>query len=405
GASLFIILLSGIGLDKIIRSRLIPKAMIITVLITGILFIALSFYLQNPAAMKATNGLWNHLLQMLQAARESYFPAEYYGDPAFVRQAGSFTAQQILISGCTCLLIALLFYLRRFSYSISYIIALLAIFEVFAFARHSLVNFDLFLAQPSALKEFSIEHHGDHRIMYLDNPNIAMSLRLQNIWGFDPSIIGRYAEFMAFTQGHNPNEASQYLSFSRFHPLYNMLRCRYIFSNDASGINIIDTGISMPRLLLIRDWSLITSRDDIFAAMQKADFNPHSTVILETQPYPLPVKTTKQDMVTVINSSTDHLTIEANLSDPAILLITDAYSTGWRAKALRGSVQKKYEVMPANYVLCAVPLSKGSHHFRLEYMPSGFLLGKWISLISLVIYAGLLAIRFFIRPRNYNRKS
>lgn len=402
-ASLFIILLAGSGLDQIIRSQLIPKAIIIIVLFTGVLFIAFSFYLQNPAVIKTADGLWSHLLQMMQATRESYFVTEYYRNPVFVQQAKLFTAKQILIAGCTCLLIALLFYLRRFSHRISHIIALLAIFEIFIFANQSLAYFDFSLTQPSTLKEFSIKHHGDYRILYFDNPNIAMSLKLQNIWGDDPTILGRYAEFMTFTQGYNPNAASQYLSFSRFHPLYNMLRCRYIFSKGENGINIIDTGVSMPRLLLIRDWLLITKRDNIFAAMQNITFDPRKTVILETPPDPLPIKLPQQDIVKITDSSTDHLNVKADLAAPAILLLTDVYSSGWRAKALPGSVQKRYKIMPANYILCAVPLSKGNHYFRLEYLPSGFLVGKWISLISLVIYVGFLVVWFFIKSLHYKQ--
>jgi hypothetical protein len=40
--------------------------------------------------------------------------------------------------------------------------------------------------------------------------------------------------------------------------------------------------------------------------------------------------------------------------------------------------------MPADYVLLAVPLSAGHHEFRLEYLPREYLIGKWISILSLI---------------------
>jgi uncharacterized membrane protein YfhO len=100
--------------------------------------------------------------------------------------------------------------------------------------------------------------------------------------------------------------------------------------------------------------------------------------------------------VEVIDVSTDCLVIKANLKEPAILLITDAYSDGWKAKAFPESIQQEYDIMPANYILRAIPLKKGDHHFFIEYMPEGFKMGRWISSISAVIY--LLALLWFFRP-------
>ena len=79
--------------------------------------------------------------------------------------------------------------------------------------------------------------------------------------------------------------------------------------------------------------------------------------------------------------------MEADLPHPAILLITDAYSNGWRAQPLEGSAQHAYQVLPANYTLQAVPLSAGHHHLQLEYLPAAYQKGKWISLVSLLAFA------------------
>ena len=51
-----------------------------------------------------------------------------------------------------------------------------------------------------------------------------------------------------------------------------------------------------------------------------------------------------------------------------------------------GSAQKKYSVLPADYTLMGVPLSAGTHDFRVEYSPAGFRYGRWISLTCLVGY-------------------
>jgi len=68
-------------------------------------------------------------------------------------------------------------------------------------------------------------------------------------------------------------------------------------------------------------------------------------------------------------SDTDRLVIRADTPAPAILLVTDDYAAGWRARPLPGSVQSRYDVMPANYCLRAMPLKAGHHEIMMEYRP------------------------------------
>ncbi len=278
--------------------------------------------------------------------------------------------------------------MRKFN-KIPYVIVLIAIVEIFIFAKASRATFHLSSIKSAEMKTFKDNHPGDYRILYPypNNPNSTMPLQMHNIDGYDPGVLKRYAEFITFTQGRNPDTANQYLDFSHFHPLFKMLRCRYVFENK---MHYIDSGSTLPLLLLINDWTLIPERNQIFAAMNDAGFNPREKVILQSMPYPKPSKSLKEGNTKIINFSTDHLTIEANLTHPAILLITNLYSQGWQAKPLAKSAQKEYDIIPANYILQAIPLSKGHHIIRVEYLPLAFQIGKWITLISIIIYFGLL---------------
>src|ERR1039457_3301383 len=101
---------------------------------------------------------------------------------------------------------------------------------------------------------------------------------------------------------------------------------------------------------------------------------------------------TNAGTVSLLESSTDYLTLEADVQSPSILLVTDTYAKGWRARPLAGTVQSLYRVLPADYCLRAIPLAVGHHHLRLEYRPAGFVIGKWVSIVSLVVFVGLLAL-------------
>ena len=139
----------------------------------------------------------------------------------------------------------------------------------------------------------------------------------------------------------------------------------------------------MPHLQLVQEYRVISGRDEILQAMDSPSFDPRQQVILETEPNPAPQPSAEKGTVTLLDSSANQLTVEADLPHPAILLITDAYSDGWRARPLDGSAQHTYDVLPANYVLRAIPLSQGHHHIRIEYAPIGFRVGTWISILSL----------------------
>jgi uncharacterized membrane protein YfhO len=113
-------------------------------------------------------------------------------------------------------------------------------------------------------------------------------------------------------------------------------------------------------------------------------------VILEKDPEPAPAPGSDPGTVRLLGTTTDSLTIAANVTRPTLLLITDSYSKYWRAIGLSGSSQSKYQVMPADYTLMAIPLSAGTHLLRLEYAPSGWIIGRWISLASLLIYIAVI---------------
>jgi hypothetical protein len=166
-----------------------------------------------------------------------------------------------------------------------------------------------------------------------------------------------------------------------------MLRCRYLISYDERIYSEFAGGL--PHLLLVDRFRLMTNYHEIFSTLTNADFKMDQEVILESPPDPLPQPAREKGTVTLLESSTDYLKIEAEVGAPALLLITDAYARGWRALALPGSAQARYEVMPANYCLRVIPLAAGRHLLRVEYSPSGYRLGKAVSIAAWAVFLAL----------------
>src|SRR6202043_3228269 len=96
-------------------------------------------------------------------------------------------------------------------------------------------------AMPDSLRQFVAEHPGDYRVLNLSRPNNGFLLGASNLGGNNPAVLRRYAEFITFFQGADPDQATQKLSISKVHPRYSMLRLRYIFVPSADGYHIIES--------------------------------------------------------------------------------------------------------------------------------------------------------------------
>jgi hypothetical protein len=396
-ASLFFAMLAGVGWDHLFKNPPRHSRLALILLIAGVVLGAAALGLRSQAMALQPGNWYSNIFGALNASRQSYLASETYTNPAFVREAGLFACRSLAISSGMLLLLAGLLFGAGFWRPTIYLIALLALAEMVVFGRQSRATFDLASIQSEPMKAFLQKYPGEYRFLCIRNPNLAMWLQKEDIWGYAPLALKRYAEFMAFTQGQSPEEATQYVHFSRPHPLYTMLRCRFIFFPATVGDRVLQAVPVMLHLQLIQSYRVISGRDAILQAMNTPSFDPRTEVILEGEPSPSPVRSTETGLARIVDSSCNQLTIEADLPQPAILLVTDAYSNGWRARPLSGSVQQEYRVMPADYILRAIPLAGGHHHFRLEYRPTAFQLGTWISTVSGILY--FLAVVWCLKGR------
>jgi hypothetical protein len=384
--TLFLVLLATMGFNRMVVDRRVTgQAWMIAVLATVILTCATVAVGQSGSAM-----WWQDVIQAVGDTRESYLSPSVRSHSEFAPIAARSTAWSLGLGALTCAAIAVLMLLAARQPRAVYGLLILAAIEMTVFARSTV---DSFL--PPQMPSFNHPDKDNFRILLTRSPNITTTMKLHNLWGIDPGVPLRYAQFMYHTQGHDPDKATQNLRFLKPHRWYDMLRGAILLVDRPQ--RQIQVGTYMKRLLLIYDYQVIDDREAIFAAMDDAAFNPRSSVVLEYEPDITPTSPTgdaPRAKLVIEDQSTDHLTIRAELASPAILLITDSYSKGWRARALPDSQQQTYQLMPANYVLRAVPLSAGKHHLVIEYMPRGFMIGRWISIIALLVYLGAVGVTF-----------
>jgi hypothetical protein len=130
---------------------------------------------------------------------------------------------------------------------------------------------------------------------------------------------------------------------------------------------------------------VLPSRDEIFRALSSDAFDPRGAVLLESEPPIEPVKGNSIGTAEVMRKTTDDLEVVIDIATPAILLVTNNYSAGWRARSLdRVPVQAEYAIQPADYSFQAIALREGRHRFVIEYNPTSFRVGKWVSVATVL---------------------
>lgn len=81
----------------------------------------------------------------------------------------------------------------------------------------------------------------------------------------------------------------------------------------------------------------------------------------------------------------DEIVVEAETNADAVLVLLEAYDSGWRATIDGGPA----EVMRANVLFRAVRIPPGRHTVRFVYRPPALVWGAGLSLLGLVVTAGL----------------
>src|SRR5438445_12326869 len=105
--------------------------------------------------------------------------------------------------------------------------------------------------------------------MNVTTQNSGMLLDGQDIGGYEATVVRRYAEFMTWSQGGDPNQAMSYVKFVRYDPLFAMLRLRYAVGQRGNELEIGDAPEpAMSHLHLVSSYRVLPDPNAIFDALR-----------------------------------------------------------------------------------------------------------------------------------------
>lgn len=323
---------------------------------------------------------WHAVLGFIERTGESYVTAPEFRDPAFVARATTAAWTQLATTAVVLALLATALALWRRSPSrAAWAIVGLAFVELFVAARADRASGPPDLPYPAVWARAMVRPPGRVMTVAEDWANVAMRAGFLDAYGYDPTVIKRYAMFLAVSQGEDPTKADFVPKVRKPSPLLSALRVGPVFYFQGNQPEVRVLPNPMPRFAWIHRHQTFADTRDVFAALSRPDVDLRTTVLLETHPDPAPADGPDGN-VRVLTETPEQIDIEATTPVPAVLLMTDAYAPGWRAVDPAGS--RQYELLPADGALRAIPLPAGTHRIRIEYVAPLFALGAWISGIT-----------------------
>ncbi len=133
-AAIFLTLLSGYGLEYLIQAPRRGRAIGLIVLVVAAVACAGGFWIHSAAAAGPASA-WGRMAAAVAGTGESYFPADMYGHPEFLKQAATHAGNSLYVAGAAGVLLAvMLFVANRYPRQVAYGVAGLAILEVFVWS-------------------------------------------------------------------------------------------------------------------------------------------------------------------------------------------------------------------------------------------------------------------------------
>ncbi len=391
-ASLFVALLAGAGLDRMIQSDAGARLGVWASGVLSVGLLGLGGWLTVQAAAGPEAGAFGDWARRITVSEKVLDRAD---DPALLALAA---AVAVVVAAATALGVAVLFAWRRRSPNAALCLAGLGIAEVWLFSATHHGEFALQDLERPQLERFYRETAGTDRVLDVNGRNHATAYRGLSVWGYDPVQLGRYGRFAASLQYRGLRrqiESDPDLQIplvpklANYTALLRLVRCRWIVEDSSFQVPPIEKPGAWPRALLLGR-AEVADEASILERLHQPGFDPRRVALVESALDPPPEPAGARGRAFVGDESTDHVTLDVEAPAPALLVLSDSYSKGWKA-TLEGS-GRALDVVPVHSFLIGVPLPEGRHRVRLEYAPASFRRGRSVSLAALAVYGAAVVV-------------
>ena len=213
-------------------------------------------------------------------------------------------------------------------------------------------------------------------------PNGGLAYRFASVLGYNPLILGRYAEYILASEGLSQDHDLVNLSRLKAYEgkLTEMLNLKQIVQNGA--ITSLDRPAFYATLV---DQAVVRQKDQVLSFMRRDEFDPEKLVVLEAphawlEAWP-DMDTPLIGACRLLAYDNEHIVLETSANRRSYLVLSEIFYPGWQA-IVNG---KKTPVLRGNYLFRTVPIEKGRHKVELRFVSRPFKIGMLISVITFAL--------------------
>jgi hypothetical protein len=193
--------------------------------------------------------------------------------------------------------------------------------------------------------------------------------------------------------GLAPYQAYRWAMGERGGPLYNLLGVKYILADKGkppgderlvpvytanSEIDVYLNTVALPRALLVYRSQIAPDHAAAWQAIHAPEFDPAETVVLEQDEPLLSDPGNGERHISFVHYGLNEIELAVRTPASGYLVLSDIYYPGWRAIVDGVPV----EILRADYILRAIPLSPGEHTIQMTFAPWTWRVGLTVSLVT-----------------------
>jgi hypothetical protein len=163
---------------------------------------------------------------------------------------------------------------------------------------------------------------------------------------------------------------------------------------------VLENKSVLPKAWLVPAVAQINDLQRTLSILQNPSFDPRKAAIVESPP-PFPMADPisgvvfPPDSAAVTTYEGEKIAVTAKAPQNALLILGEKYYRGWKA-SVDG---KPADIVPVNHILRGVYLPPGDHKVEFIFDPLPFKIGKYLTLASFALFAGMLVREWLIRKR------
>jgi len=157
---------------------------------------------------------------------------------------------------------------------------------------------------------------------------------------------------------------------------------------DQNNVVVFKNKSVLPRARLVSCWELNDPADPLYDRLFSPDFDYRNCVLVDsTLPFASDTDSGSTGQAVISEYELDHVTVEVNATDSALLVLADNYYPAWIAR-LDGDLVPVYKT---NATFRGVVVPPGIHTVQFEYASARLASGVWISIWA-TLFAACVAV-------------